>query len=142
MSASDESKEAIDEAEKAVEQWKVKKLISTLEAARGNGTSMISLIVPPRDQISRVSKMLNDEMGTASNIKSRVNRQSVLGAITSTMQRLKLYNRVPNNGLVVYWSAEAQHSTAYCIISERSRAAQPNHTQLTHAGQCTGNQEL
>ena len=105
MSAADESKEAIDEAEKAVEQWKVKKLISTLEAARGNGTSMISLIVPPRDQVSRVSKMLNDEMGTASNIKSRVNRQSVLGAITSTMQRLKLYNRVPNNGLVVYWSA-------------------------------------
>ena len=111
MSAADESKEAIDEAEKAVEQWKVKKLISTLEAARGNGTSMISLIVPPRDQISRVSKMLNDEMGTASNIKSRVNRQSVLGAITSTMQRLKLYNRVPNNGLVVYWQA-TQHTTA------------------------------
>lgn len=40
--------------------------------------------------------------GTASNIKSRVNRQSVLGAITSTQQRLKLYNKVPPNGLVVY----------------------------------------
>ena len=102
MSSADESKAAIDDAEKAVEQWKVKKLISTLEAARGNGTSMISLIVPPRDQISRVSKMLNDEMGTATNIKSRVNRQSVLGAITSTMQRLKLYSRVPTNGLVLY----------------------------------------
>lgn len=116
MSSADESKEAIDEAEKAVEQWKVKKLISTLEAARGNGTSMISLIVPPRDQVSRVSKMLNDEMGTASNIKSRVNRQSVLGAITSTMQRLKLYNRVPNNGLVVYWQA-TQHSLTQPLTS-------------------------
>ena len=63
---------------------------------------MISLIIPPKDQISRVSKMLGDELGTASNIKSRVNRLSVLGAITSTQQRLKLYNRVPNNGLVVY----------------------------------------
>ena len=40
--------------------------------------------------------------GTASNIKSRVNRQSVLSAITSTQQRLKLYNKVPTNGLVVY----------------------------------------
>lgn len=40
--------------------------------------------------------------GTASNIKSRVNRQSVLSAITSTQQRLKLYNKVPPNGLVVY----------------------------------------
>lgn len=40
--------------------------------------------------------------GTASNIKSRVNRLSVLSAITSTQQRLKLYPRVPPNGLVVY----------------------------------------
>lgn len=38
----------------------------------------------------------------ASNIKSRVNRLSVLAAITSTQQRLKLYNKVPPNGLVVY----------------------------------------
>lgn len=52
---------------------------------------MISLIIPPKDQISRVSKMLADEYGTASNIKSRVNRLSVLGAITSVQQRLKLY---------------------------------------------------
>lgn len=46
--------------------------------------------------------MLADEYGTASNIKSRVNRLSVLSAITSTQQRLKLYNKVPPNGLVVY----------------------------------------
>ena len=67
-----------------------------------NGTSMISLIIPPKDQISRVQKLLAEEYGTASNIKSRVNRLSVLGAITSTQQRLKLYNRVPPNGLVVF----------------------------------------
>jgi peptide chain release factor subunit 1 len=46
--------------------------------------------------------MLADEYGTASNIKSRVNRLSVLGAITSTQQKLKLYTRIPNNGLVLY----------------------------------------
>jgi len=39
-----------------------------------NGTSMISLIIPPKDMIARVNKMLGDEYGTASNIKSRVNR--------------------------------------------------------------------
>lgn len=88
--------------DKNIEVWKIKKLIKALEAARGNGTSMISLIMPPRDQISRVTKMLGDEFGTASNIKSRVNRQSVLGAITSAQQRLKLYNKVPPNGLVLY----------------------------------------
>ncbi len=35
---------------------------------------MISLITPPKDQVSRINKMLADEYGTASNIKSRVNR--------------------------------------------------------------------
>jgi len=94
--------EAADAQDKQVEIWKVKKLVKSLTLARGNGTSMISLVIPPRDQISRVAKMLADEYGTASNIKSRVNRLSVLGAITSTQQRLKLYSRVPPNGLVVY----------------------------------------
>ena len=56
--------------------------------------------------------MLVGEYGTASNIKSRVNRLSVLGAITSTQQKLKLYaqslrlmprfTKVPPNGLVIY----------------------------------------
>jgi peptide chain release factor subunit 1 len=87
---------------KNIEQWKVKNLIKKLSKQRGNGTSMISLIIPPKDQIARVNKMLSDEYGTASNIKSRVNRLSVLSAITSAQQRLKLYNRVPNNGLVVF----------------------------------------
>jgi len=81
---------------------KSKKLIQRLQDARGAGTSMISLIIPPKDQISRYSKMLADEHGTASNIKSRVNRLSVLAAITSTQQKLKLYNKVPTNGLVIY----------------------------------------
>ncbi|KAG0221511.1 eukaryotic release factor 1 [Mortierella sp. GBAus27b] len=91
-----------DTVDNNIEMWKVKKLIKGLEAARGNGTSMISLIIPPGDQISRVSKMLADEYGTASNIKSRVNRLSVLSAITSTQARLKLYTKVPPTGLVVY----------------------------------------
>ena len=91
-----------EETDRNIEVWKIKRLIKSLEAARGNGTSMISLIIPPKDQVSRVAKMLADEYGTASNIKSRVNRLSVLGAIVSVQQKLKLYNKVPPNGLVVY----------------------------------------
>ena len=52
------------------------------------------MIIFSGDQISRVSKMLADEYGTASNIKSRVNRLSVLGAITSVQHRLKLFTKV------------------------------------------------
>eukprot|EP01029_Cantina_marsupialis_P028051 TRINITY_DN774400_c0_g1_i1.p1 TRINITY_DN774400_c0_g1~~TRINITY_DN774400_c0_g1_i1.p1 ORF type:complete len:443 (-),score=180.62 TRINITY_DN774400_c0_g1_i1:282-1610(-) len=99
---SSESDEAKLKAAANIEKFKIKKLIRSLEVARGNGTSMISLIVPPKDQIARVAKMLAEEYGTASNIKSRVNRQSVLEAIVSTQQRLKVVKAVPPNGLVVY----------------------------------------
>ena len=46
------------EEEQVIQQWKVKKLIQRLESARGNGTSMISLIIPPKDQVARYTKML------------------------------------------------------------------------------------
>jgi peptide chain release factor subunit 1 len=90
------------EAKSAVEQFRMKRLIKKLETARGNGTSMISLIIPPKKQISDITKLLTDEIGKASNIKDRVNRQSVVGAMTSSQQRLKLYKQTPNNGLVLF----------------------------------------
>lgn len=91
-----------EEEELEIKEFKMKKLIKGLSQARGNGTSMISLVIPPGDQISKYSRMLADEYGTASNIKSKTNRLSVLSAITSTQARLKLYNQVPRNGLVIY----------------------------------------
>merc|ERR1711988_1341352 len=54
------------------------------------------------EDVSKINQMLTNEFGTAQNIKSRVNRLSVLSAIKSTQERLKLYNRVPPFGLVVY----------------------------------------
>ena len=80
----------------------MKKTIKSLENARGNGTSMISLILPPNSKIGDANKLLTDEMGTATNIKSRVNKLSVLSAIKSTQERLKLYKSCPTNGLVIY----------------------------------------
>ena len=88
--------------DRQIEQWKVKRLVRMLDAARGNGTSAITLILNSKQDINLTNKMLTEEYGTASCIKSRVNRLSVLSAITSTQQRLKKYNRTPPNGLIVF----------------------------------------
>jgi len=85
-----------------IEIWKFKRLLQKLQEYRGNGTSMISLILPPGSQISLTHHMLTEEYGTATNIKSRVNRLSVLNAITSAQQCLKRYPKVPPNGLLLY----------------------------------------
>eukprot|EP01121_Diplochlamys_sp_Union-15-3_P004752 TRINITY_DN1495_c0_g1_i2.p1 TRINITY_DN1495_c0_g1~~TRINITY_DN1495_c0_g1_i2.p1 ORF type:complete len:340 (-),score=51.61 TRINITY_DN1495_c0_g1_i2:523-1542(-) len=88
--------------ERNIKQWKMKKLVQFLQQVRGNGTSLISLIIPPKDGIPRYKKMLADEFGTFCSIKRRYGRLTILASITSTQQKLKLYNRIPDNGLVIY----------------------------------------
>ncbi len=85
-----------------VELWKMKKIIKMLSNARGNGTSMISLIMPPDKSLPMVNSMLTTEYGTATNIKSRVNRLSVLAAISSAQHKLKTFKTIPKNGVAIY----------------------------------------
>lgn len=42
-------------------------LIKALEEARGNGTSMISLIMPPKDQVTQAQSIANTEPKPQSN---------------------------------------------------------------------------
>jgi len=85
-----------------IEQFKVRRLIRMLDSARGHGTSVITLILNAKQDINLTNKLLTEEYGTASCIKSRVTRLSVLSAITSTQQRLKRYSRTPPNGLIIF----------------------------------------
>ena len=82
--------------------WRVKQFLKDLSDARGDGTSLISLVVPAGGQISRVQQMLSHEKGTASHIKSHATKKAVLTALSSSQQRLRGYNKTPDNGLVVY----------------------------------------
>lgn len=85
-----------------IEKFKIKRLMKLLSSYKGNGTSMISLMIPPKTQLCQINKMLTVEMGTATNIKSRVNRLSVLAAIASTQAKLKTYSTTPHNGLIIF----------------------------------------
>lgn len=91
-----------DQNEELVQQFKLKRMIKKLQEARGTGTSMISVITPGGKKVSDIQKMLQDEVGKADKIKDRVNRQSVIKAINSVKERLKLYQKIPNNGLLIY----------------------------------------
>jgi peptide chain release factor subunit 1 len=88
--------------EKQIEKWKVKRLIKSLDEAKGNGTSFVSLYIPPKETIVKISQMLGQELAGADNIKSRQTRQSVQSAITSCKEKLKLYKSTPENGLCIF----------------------------------------
>jgi len=53
--------------------------------------------------------MLKQEYGTATNIKSDTTRKNVQDAIVKVMQRLKLFNKVPEKGLVIFCGAIPQN---------------------------------
>ena len=88
--------------ERNLEMFKLKRLIQDLDQMHGLGTSMITLIINYKDQINQFSKMISEEIGKATNIKSRITRQHVTDALTSTNEKLRLYNKTPKNGLVIY----------------------------------------
>jgi peptide subunit release factor 1 (eRF1) len=68
-----------NEAEKNIEIWKVKKLIKRLEAARGNGTSMISLIIRPCSLRQRERERKSDRLTICSAQGSSVARRQDVG---------------------------------------------------------------
>jgi peptide chain release factor subunit 1 len=85
-----------------IEKFKIKKLVKYLNNAKGSGTSVITIYIPPGDQIPKIQNMLLTEYGLCSNIKSASNKKSVQDAITSSQEKLKQYKSVPQNGLILY----------------------------------------
>jgi peptide chain release factor subunit 1 len=89
----------------AHKKYEFKRTLEALRGKHGRGTELISLYIPHDKQIHEVSNQLREEFGQASNIKSRVTRQNVTGAIESLLSRLKLIPRAPENGVVIFCGA-------------------------------------
>jgi peptide chain release factor subunit 1 len=90
-------------------RFRLKRNLERLAAREGRGTELVSLYVPPGRQVSEVVSMLNNEYGTASNIKSNTTRKNVQDAITRVTQRMKMFKKVPENGLVLFCGAIPQN---------------------------------
>ena len=57
--------------DKHIEQYKIKRMIKKLEASKGNGTSMVTLVIPPKEPINKTMSFLNSQFAEAANIKSK-----------------------------------------------------------------------
>jgi peptide chain release factor subunit 1 len=90
---------------KAIRRYRLKKVLESLASKKGRGTELISLYIPPERKVSDVINYLKQEYSTATNIKSTLTRKHVLDALTKVTQRLKLYRRIPSNGLVIFCGA-------------------------------------
>ncbi len=85
-------------------KYEFKKKLEDLRSKKGRGTELVSLYIPPTKQISDVTSQLRGEHGQAANIKSKVTRDNVQGALESLLSRLR-YVEVPENGIVFFTGA-------------------------------------
>ncbi len=81
---------------------RLRRLLKELKKKEGKGTELISLYIPSERQMSDILNVLKNEYSQAGNIKDRSTRHNVQEALTSIIQRLKLFNKAPPNGLVVF----------------------------------------
>ncbi len=89
----------------SLERYLLEKELEELEKKKSvdGSTCLISLYIPPERQISDFVQELVNELGTATNIKSKTTRKNVQSALNSLIARLKMLpTQAPEKGLVLF----------------------------------------
>ncbi len=81
---------------------KLKKFIANLSIVRGRHTELVSVYVPAGYDLNKIINHLQQEQGTASNIKDARTRANVTDSLERMIKHLRLFKRTPENGLAVF----------------------------------------
>ncbi|MFC1686193.1 peptide chain release factor aRF-1 [Nanoarchaeota archaeon] len=84
------------------ERMKMEQFIEELESYKGRHTELITVYVPAGYNILLSAKQVDQEIGTASNIKSKSTRKNVIEGLERISRHLKLFKKTPKNGLAVF----------------------------------------
>jgi len=93
------------EKQDSVKLYKIRKTLEELSNKSGRGTELISVYIPKGKQLHEIISALQQEQGTADNIKSDLTRSHVVDSLGKVVQRLKLYKKTPERGLVMFCGA-------------------------------------
>jgi len=93
------------EKQDSVKLYKIRKTLEELSKKSGRGTELISVYIPKGKQLHEIIGSLQQEQGTADNIKSDLTRSHVVDSLGKVVQRLKMYKKTPDRGLVVFCGA-------------------------------------
>ncbi|MEM4330880.1 MAG: peptide chain release factor aRF-1 [Candidatus Pacearchaeota archaeon] len=83
-------------------KYEFEETLKELESYRGRHTELVSVLIPAEYNIYNVVRQIEDEKGTAANIKSSSTRKNVIDALEKISRQLKLFNETPPNGLAIY----------------------------------------
>ena len=80
----------------------LKKFVKEMELYRGRHTELVSVYIPQGYDMNKIIQHLDQEKGTATNIKSASTRKNVITALEKMIQHLRLFKKTPDNGLAVF----------------------------------------
>ena len=86
----------------AKQQHDLKKFVKELEHYRGRHTELVTVYIPVGYDINKIIQQIQQEQGTASNIKSASTRKNVIDALERMVQHLRLFKKTPSNGLAIF----------------------------------------
>ncbi len=84
------------------QKFHLKKFIKELSNYKARHTEFISVYIPQGYEMNKIISHLQQEQGTAANIKSSSTKKNVIDALERMIQHLRLFNETPLNGLAVF----------------------------------------
>jgi peptide chain release factor subunit 1 len=84
------------------EKIEIEDLVELLSSIRGRHTELVSVLIPAGANVNIVTRQLEAEKSTASNIKSKQTRSSVTSALEMIIRKLKDTKQTPPNGIAIY----------------------------------------
>ena len=81
---------------------KLKRFIKELKAIRGRHTELVSVYVPTGYELVKIIQHLQQEQGTATNIKDKTTQKHVIDSLERMIRHLRLYKKTPENGLAAF----------------------------------------
>lgn len=86
----------------AKKQRILRKFIEELNNVKGRHTELVSVYVPAGYDLNNIIGHLQQEQGTAENIKDQRTRHNVIDSLEKVIRHLRLFKKTPENGLAVF----------------------------------------
>jgi peptide subunit release factor 1 (eRF1) len=90
------------------EKQKLKRFVRNLQSIRGRHTELVSVYIPAGYDVVKIIQHLQQEQGTATNIKDKNTQTRVIDSLEKMIRHLRLFKRTPTNGLAIFSGNNSQ----------------------------------
>jgi peptide chain release factor subunit 1 len=117
------------------QKYNLKKFINHLKEIKGRHTELVSVYIPEGSLILKTIQQLEQEQGTASNIKDAKTRKHVQESLEKLIRHLRLYKKTPENGLAGFAGNTSESESKVTIEAFSIEPPQPLKTRLYRCDQ-------